>query len=137
MKVFVDSDVILDVILEREGFIFSQKLLDLMLTKRIAMLTSPVVFTNSFYVIRKLKGKQTALLSLKKMRKLFRISLLNEKIVDKALKSDFNDFEDAIQYYCAIDSQVKYLVTRNKSDYSGDEIIIISPQEFLAIFEKN
>jgi len=87
--------------------------------------------------ISKAKNKETAWNALRKLKLLFKITRINESIVDKALASGFKDFEDAIQYYCAIDSQVKYLVTRNKSDYSGDEIIIISPQEFLAIFEKN
>lgn len=137
MKVFVDSDVILDVILVREEFIFSQKLLDLLLTKKIAMLTSPIVFTNSYYIIRKLKGKDKALLALKKMRKLFRVCILNERTIDKALKSDFKDFEDAIQYYSALDAKVNYLVTRNKSDYSVGGALIVSPQELLALIEAN
>ncbi|MBN1168690.1 PIN domain-containing protein [Candidatus Woesebacteria bacterium] len=137
MKVFVDSDVILDVILEREEFIFSQKLLDLLLTRKIAMLTSPIVFTNSFYIIRKLKGRDKAHMALKKMRKLFNVCVLNEKTIDKALASGFKDFEDAIQYYCALESKIKYLVTRNKKDYVGDEVCVISPQEAIALFEKN
>lgn len=132
----MDSDVILDVILEREGFEFSQKLLDLLLSKKIKMFTSPIVFTNSFYIISKLKGKPTALSSLKKIRKIFSLSEVNEKVVDKALKSAFSDFEDAIQYYSALESKVNFLVTRNKKDYDGDKITIISPEELLGIIGK-
>ena len=74
---------------------------------------------------------------MRKLRKLFKITKVNEKVVDQALASGFKDFEDAIQYYSALDVKAKYLVTRNKSDYIGEEVIIVSPQEFLALIEKN
>ncbi|OGG12403.1 hypothetical protein A3J20_03920 [Candidatus Gottesmanbacteria bacterium RIFCSPLOWO2_02_FULL_42_29] len=137
MRVFIDNDVILDILLERKDFPYSAKIIQYIEEGRIIGLTSPIIFTNTFFLISKAKNKETAWNALRKLKLLFKITRINESIVDKALASGFKDFEDAIQYYCAIDSQVKYLVTRNKSDYSGDEIIIISPQEFLAIFEKN
>ena len=75
--------------------------------------------------------------ALRKLRLLFKITRINENIVDQALTSGFKDFEDALQYYSAIEAKAKYLITRNKSDYKGEEVIIVSPQEFFAFIEKN
>ena len=137
MNVFVDNDVILDLLLERRDFIFSAKVLERVEKGNLTGFTSPIIFTNTYFLISKAKNKDLAWSSLRKLRLLFKITRINQNIVDKALASGFKDFEDALQYYSAIDSKVKYLITRNKSDYRGEEIIIVSPQDFLAIFEKN
>jgi|SRR3989344_4974985 len=137
MKVFVDSDVILDVLVERKDFTYSAKILEYLEKGTIKGFTSPVVLANIFYIISKEKDKNKAWEALRKLRLLFKITKLNENIVDKALASGFKDFEDAIQYYSALDSKVNYLVTRNKSDYIGEEVVIVTPAEVLAIIEKN
>src|SRR3989344_1194904 len=137
MNVFVDNDVILDILLERKDFIFSAKVLEYIEKGDLTGFTSPIIFTNTFFLLSKAKNKDLAWKALRKLRLLFKITRINENIVDQALTSGFKDFEDALQYYCAIDSKVKYLVTLNKSDYIGEEVIVVSPQEFLAILAKN
>lgn len=137
MKVFLDNDVILDILLERKDFAYSSKVVELVEKRNIAGYTSPIIFTNTFYLISKALNKNRAWDALRKLRLLFKITKLNENTVDRALASGFRDFEDAIQYYCALDSKVNYLVTRNKFDYIGKEVLIVSPQEMLAIIENN
>jgi len=137
MKVFVDTDVILDVLLERKHFAYSAKIIEYIEKKVIEGFTSPIIFTNTFYLIAKEKNTNLAWNALRKLRKLFKITKVNEKVVDQALASGFKDFEDAIQYYSALDVKAKYFLGRNKSDYIGEEVIIVSPQEFLALIEKN
>ena len=137
MKAFVDKDVILDVLLERKYFVFSAKVIELIEKKDIEGFTSPIILTNTYYLIAKEKNSNLAWNVLRRLRSLFKITKVNENIIDQALTSGFKDFEDAVQYYCAVENKVKYLVTRNKSDYRGDEVIIASPQEIIAIFEKN
>jgi len=135
MKIFVDNDVILDVILERKDFEYSRELLTRVEQKQIVAYTSPFIFTNSFYIISKLRNKKTAWSALKKIRLLLGVSKVTEKIVDLALASDFSDFEDAIQYYTALEQKVDYLVTRNKKDYIATKIPVITPQELIPITE--
>ena len=137
MNVFVDNDVILDLLLERKDFAYCAKVLENIEKGNLTGFTSPIIFTNTFFLISKAKNKDLAWNALRKLRLLFKITRINENIVDQALASGFKDFEDALQYYCAIDSKVKYLVTRNKPDYIGEEVIIISPQELIALIEKN
>lgn len=133
MKIFIDNDVILDVILERKDFEYSRQLLAFVEQKKVVAFTSPLIFTNSFYIISKLRDKKKAWSALKKIRLLFNVSTVTEQIIDLALASDFSDFEDAVQYYVALKQKVEYLVTRNKKDYVATQIPIISPQECLAI----
>ena len=137
MKVFIDNDVILDILLERKDFVYSSKVVEQVEKRNISGFTSPVIFTNTFFLVSKAKNRNRAWEALRKLRLLFKITKLNESIVDKALASGFKDFEDAVQYYSSLDSKVNYLVTRNKSDYIGDEVLVVSPQELLAIIEKN
>ena len=133
MKIFVDNDVILDVLLERKNFKYSQELLVHTEQRQIKAYTSPIIFTNSFYIINKLTNKKKAWSALKKIRLLFRISTITEKIIDLALTSEFPDFEDAVQYYVALEQKTEYLVTRNKKDFVSKQIPIVTPQEYIAI----
>lgn len=133
MKIFVDNDVILDVLLERKGFEYSSQLLTSIEGKQLVAYTSPLIFTNSFYIISKVRDKKKAWSALKKIRLLFNVSTITEEVIDLALASDFSDFEDAVQYYAALKQKVSYLVTRNKKDYVYTQIPVITPQEYLAI----
>ncbi len=133
MKIFVDKDVILDVLLERKDFEYSRELLTRVEQKQHSAYTSPIIFTNSFYVISKLRDKKKAWSALKKIRLLFNVSSVNQQVIDLALASEFSDFEDAVQYYSAITLKVDYLITRNKKDYVATQIPIATPQEFITI----
>jgi len=135
MKIFVDNDVILDVLLERQDFEYSQELLAKIEQKKITAYTSPIIFTNSFYIISKLRDKKKAWSALKKIRLLFNVSKITEKVIDLALASDFIDFEDAVQYYTALEQKVEFIITRNKKDYITPQIPILTPQEYIAAAE--
>jgi predicted nucleic acid-binding protein len=135
MKLFIDNDVILDVLLERKNFEYSMHLLNIIEKKQVKAFTSPLIFTNSFYIITRLKDKKRAWTALKKIRLLVSVSQITEDTIDKALASEFADFEDAVQYYAALQQKVDHLVTRNKKDYTFAQISIISPQECLALIK--
>ncbi len=137
MKVFVDNDVLLDYLLGRDRFPHSFRIIEYLETSKIIGYTSPVVFANTFFLVTKAKNKKVAISTLRKLRKHLRISKINQNIVDKALASDFSDFEDALQYFSAIGSRVEYLITRNKKDYVENTIPIVTPQEAIGIIERN
>ena len=133
MTIFVDNDVILDVLLKRKEFEESKLLLSSIENKQFKAYTSPLIFTNSFYIISKLKDKKKAWSAIKKIRLLFKVAKVTEDIIDRALASDFIDFEDSIQYYAALQQKVDYLITRNKKHYVNTQIPTVTPQEYLAI----
>lgn len=61
---------------------------------------------------------------------------VTETEIQTALQSDWNDFEDAVQYFTAQNIEVSYIVTRNKRDYLLSDIEVVEPQEFLELFNK-
>jgi hypothetical protein len=71
-----------------------------------------------------------------KLKLLVRVSAVTEAEIQSALSSTFKDFEDAIQYFTAkAEDGVSAIITRNKGDYSVSEILVLSPEEFLAKHE--
>lgn len=51
--------------------------------------------------------------------------------IDDSIRSEFDDFEDAMQYYSAMRESVDYIVTRNKKDFKSAQIPVFEPQEFI------
>ena len=131
-KVFVDSDVILDLLAQGiPHFHFSALLFTFADMKKLELYTSPTVFCNAFYILRKELGIEKAKSALRKLRLLIKIIDSSEKTIDCALNSEFSDFEDAIQCYTAQNHQISIIVTRNVKDYKTAGIIVQNPETFL------
>ena len=75
MKVFVDTDVIIDVLLERKDFNYSIKVLEYLELGKLKGVTSPVIITNIFYIVSKEKSKNEAWGMIRKLRLLFKITI--------------------------------------------------------------
>lgn len=131
-KVFVDSDVILDLLAHRiPHFHFAALLFTFADMKKIELYTSPTVFCNVFYILRKEIGIEKAKTALRKLRLIINIIDSSEKTIDCALNSDFSDFEDAIQYYTAQNHNLSVIVTRNVKDYKDSKLNVETPEMFL------
>ena len=117
-KVFIDSDIVLDVLAQRENFYTpAAKLFTLIDRGEIEGYISPIVFANIHYVLTKMTSKEFSLRSLRNLKSLLSILPVNDKIIEASLESGFNDFEDAIQYNTAKENEIRFLITRNKKDY--------------------
>ncbi|MBR4823612.1 MAG: PIN domain-containing protein [Spirochaetaceae bacterium] len=131
-KIFVDTDVILDLLAERIPFFhFSAVLFTFAEMNKLELYTSPLILANTFYILRKQLGNDEAKNALRKLRILLHVVESSESIIDKALNSDFTDFEDAIQYYTALDHGIKIILTRNVRDYKNASVIVQTPEAFL------
>ena len=133
-KIFLDTDVALDHLADRQPFAeYAHRLLALAETGELTVCVSSLSFSNLYYLLRKLKGHEAALVLLGKLKSLVRISAVGETEIESALASSFKDFEDAIQHFAAkAEGGVSAIVTRNKADYAASEIPVLSPDEFLA-----
>ena len=132
-KIFLDTDVALDHLADRQPFAeYAHRLFSLAETKQLTICVSSLSFSNLYYLLRKLKGHEDALALLGKLKSLVRVSAVAEAEINSALSSSFKDFEDAIQH-CAAKAEggVSAIVTRNKADYVASEIPVLSPDEFL------
>ena len=131
-KVFIDSDIILDLLAKREPhYIFAAKLFTLIDQGQITGFTSPIVFANLHYLLKKNTSNSLALKNLRKLKTLINILSVDERVIEQSLNSDFSDFEDAIQYFTAVNNGINLLLTRNKSDYKKSKIPIATAEEFL------
>ena len=131
-KLFVDTDVILDLLGQRlPHFHFSAVLFTFAEMKKLELYTSPLILANTFYILRKQIGNEQAKNALRKLRILLNVIDSSEAVVDKALNSDFSDFEDAIQYYTALEGGISVILTRNLRDYKNASVIVQTPEAFL------
>lgn len=132
-KVFLDSDVILDLLTEREPhFEYVIQIFIQIQNKKIQAFTSPVVIANVFYIIAKHFNKEKAYKSIIKLRTLIKTLSCGDKEIERALISDFTDFEDSIQYYTALHNKIDFIITRNIKDYKHSELPVLKPQDYLA-----
>ncbi len=131
-RVFVDCDVILDLLLARHPYFpATTQLFMLFQSRQLEGYVSPLVFSNLFYVLRKATSASEAIEALRKLRQLTRTLPVDDEIIDLAISSSFTDFEDAIQYFTAATHGLDALVTRNKRDYKSADIPILNAEECL------
>ena len=136
-KVFVDSDVILDVLCKRiPHYQYSAQIFTLSDLKKINLYTTSLSFANVYYILRKTVGGEKAKYFLRKLRLLIKILAADEKETDLALNSKFTDFEDALQYYTALKHNMEVILTRNVKDYKEKDIIVQTPEHFVKNYEK-
>ena len=136
-KIFVDSDIILDLLAEREEFYDdAAKIFTLAYEKKLELYTTAVVLANVFYILRKVKGNNEAKRKIKELRLLIRILPINEKTVDTVLNSNFADFEDGLQYFTSKEHNIPTIITRNTEDYktNDENMLIQTSKEFIREF---
>ncbi|AXJ02447.1 PIN domain-containing protein [Cyclonatronum proteinivorum] len=132
MKILIDSDVCLDVLVARVPFVIdSAKIFMAMESKIINGVITAESFTNIYYILRKQLGKQDAMNKLIKIRSISSIGPVLSSSIDKALHSDWSDFEDALQHQIALECNCKLIVTRNIKDYKLSLIDVFSPRDFV------
>jgi predicted nucleic acid-binding protein len=132
----IDTNVLIDVLAEREPFYSdSARVWSLAENGKIVGFVSVISFTNVFYVIRKLKDLRTAKNALLLLRLAFRPVGCDEDILNQAIDAGLKDFEDAIQYVSALESNCDCLITRNQNHFPADEDCpVLTPTEFLAAY---
>jgi predicted nucleic acid-binding protein len=132
MKIFLDTDIILDVLTKGEPFyINSAKVLTLVIEKIVPGYISAITINNIYYILRKLKHKETAKNFITEILKSFEIIPLTKDILNHANEINMGDFEDGIQFFSVLDSACDFLITRNDKDYPIPGIKIITPAKFI------
>jgi predicted nucleic acid-binding protein len=97
--------------------------------------TSSIIFSNTYYIQRKLIGHDQSINFLKKLRVLLTVLNVSDQIIQKALESEFKDFEDAIQYFTALENNIECIITRNVDDFNKSVIPVYTPTELLNIMD--
>ncbi|MBK3332935.1 PIN domain-containing protein [Persephonella atlantica] len=136
MRILVDTNVILDLLLDREPFSTQAGILISQIEKgKLTGLLCATTITTIYYLITKSLSKREADKSLDLLFSLFEIAPVNRIVLETAKNLKFKDFEDAVIYSSAIHSNVDVVITRNIRDFKMNEIPIYEPVEFLKILK--
>ena len=137
MKVFLDTNVVIDLIISRNPFYKDiAEIVKIAEKKEVKLYTSSLSFVNTFYVASKVNAKGLVIESLKKFRIICDVTIIDELNIDKSLLSDFEDFEDAVQYNSAFYHDCEYIITRDKKGFKNSKITVMTPDEFLISLKK-
>ena len=131
-QIFLDTDVILDLVFERKPFFYdSQKLLSLIEKNYFNGFTSTLIVANCYYIISSNKDKIIAAKTISKLRSILTVLPFTDKEIGESLNSGFKDFEDGVQYFITINNGLDIIITRNISDYKNVDINVFMPNDFL------
>lgn len=131
-KVFVDSDICLDLLTARLPHYHSAaRLFSLSETGRIKLSVSTLILANIHYILLRTHSASESRELLIALKKLVTTLAVTDHIIEQALHSDFKDFEDGIQYFTAVENHVKVLLTRNLRDYKTAKISVMTPEAYL------
>lgn len=132
MKVLLDTNVILDVALERQPFFEdSETVLSLVEQKQIEGYISASSFGDLFYIIRREKGRDLTLEFLREIATFCQVATVNQAIISMALATNFKDFEDAILYGAAVLNHLDAIITRNPKDFPVTTPQILTPEQLI------
>ncbi len=132
MVLFLDANVILDVVLNREGFAENARVIfQLAKNGEVQLCASDITFTTVAYYARKNRTVDQLYQVMQTIRSLVAVAPSGKLAIDWALQRKAKDFEDAVQYFCALHYGADKILTRNLRDYPFDDIPVISPRDFL------
>ncbi|RAI92039.1 type II toxin-antitoxin system VapC family toxin [Algoriphagus yeomjeoni] len=131
-RIFLDTNVILDLLGERDPFYESiAKIATLADQKKITLVVSPLSFTTVDYVLNKYESSDSVWKKLRMFKILCQVCAVNEETIEKALNSEFSDFEDAVQYFTALQSTCSIIITRNGKDFKNSTLPVMTAEEYL------
>lgn len=132
-NIFLDTNVVIDVLANRQPFsLIAAQLFELSYQGKIKIYISAVSYNNIYYILRQSLTHQETLKLLDSLSAMTDIIDITKAIIKQSIKSDFKDFEDALQYHCALSlKKIDCIVTRNARDFRKSSLSILSPQEAL------
>ena len=133
-RLFLDTNVIIDLLGERDPYYLEiAKITTLADLNEIELVVSALSYSTVYYILSKYDSNENVKNKLRKFKILANISDLNTEVIEKSLSSNFKDFEDGIQYFCAIESKCSAILTRNIIDYKHSQIPVMTAESFLNI----
>ena len=138
-KLFVDSDVVIDFFTDREPHANpASELFELNEQGKVELYLSAVSINNIYYIVRKFLGHKKALEVVEALTEMTEIIGTTKKEIIQALKNNFSDYEDSVQYSSARTiKDLDAIITRNIKDYRNSSIAVMTPLNFIKMKEKN
>lgn len=135
--IFLDTNVLIDFLADRQPFsLEAAKLFNYSFTNKVTLYVSVISYNNIYYILRRSCSHLDSIKILSELQEWTETIEVTKEIIKKSLKSEFKDFEDAIQYNCAKSlSKIDCIVTRDTKDYKTSAISIFTPIEALIMIE--
>jgi predicted nucleic acid-binding protein len=132
-NLFIDTDVIIDLLADRKPYSREAAALFMLSEqKKVKTFSSSLTFSNLYYILRRYESHQKVLAKLQGLFNLLTILKVDDLTVRNAIQSAFADFEDGLQYFCAVDyKHIDVIITRNIKDYKSSELPVMTPGDFL------
>lgn len=132
-KLFLDTNIVIDLLARREPFYEEAAILFTMADKQqIQLFVSALTFANTNYILLHEMKPEEAKLILRKLKLIVQVLSLDEKIVGLSLNdNDFKDYEDAMQYYTALENGADAIITRNLKDFQKAKLPAMTAAQFL------
>ena len=136
MKLLIDTNVVLDVLLRREPFFrTAAEVLSLTQRDEVWEYVSASAITDIYYIANKqMKDRDAVRDLLKRLLMIVSVAAVSEREIQNALNLAWGDFEDSVQYSVALLNEMDGIVTRNPSDYQEANMRIWLPEQALELF---
>ena len=136
MRVLFDTNVVLDVLLDREPFVeASTQLFSKVENGELIGAICATTVTTIHYLTSKVLDRKQAIDNVQRLLRLFDVASVSRLVLQSALNANFSDFEDAVVYASAQHANVDAIVTRNTQDFTKTTLPIYTPHELLKIVE--
>lgn len=136
-NIFLDTNVIIDFLADRKPFSqFAAKLFNYAVLGKAKIFISAVSYNNIYYILRQSHSSSETIKLLEALSAMTEITDVTKSIIKKSLKSDFKDFEDAIQYNCALSlAKIDFIVTRDTKDFKKSTLSVMTSEEAIKLLE--
>jgi predicted nucleic acid-binding protein len=135
MNVLLDTNVLLDFILEREPFVAAaEQVFEAAKHHSIQLFMTATTITDLFYIAKKEIGKDRSLEIIEDLLQFVEVAAVDKLVILDALRSELADFEDAVQECASKEAGVSVIVTRNEADFKNSTLEIYSPEDFVNIY---
>jgi predicted nucleic acid-binding protein len=137
MRIFIDTNILIDLLIKRmPSYASVAMILDKALKKKDTIVISNLSIVNAHYVVKKITDVQEIKLrtALHNICTTCEIVPFTLNITMKSLISEFKDFEDATQYFCALENNCDIIVTNNEKDFKLSTLPVMNAAEFLGAY---
>lgn len=133
-QILVDTNIVIDLLAKRDKFLTeAQELFTLSDRKKVKLYVSSLTFANTNYILSQSLKVENSRKILRRFKVLVDVLPMDDKIIDLSLDSEFKDFEDAIQYYTALENNLELILTRNLKDFKLSKIPVLTAKDYLQL----
>lgn len=136
-RLFLDTNILIDLLAKRSPFDkAAAELASLADLEKVHLVVSALSFANAFYILSKYTTSKNVKEEIRKFKILTETADLTDKVIEQGFESDFVDFEDSLQYFCAISKSCTHLISRNGKHFKNSTIQVMNAEEYMNLFIK-